>query len=108
VTALSGLVGFGSHCLSTNQIRLLQIFALLLQIFALLLQIFALLLQIFALLLGINCTQINQSQSRIISLYIIMLVKATIIPCLGIDLLLPKDEDVDVMLLSVCLFSIEY
>ena len=64
-----------------NQIRLLQnfalllqIFALLLQIFALLLQIFALLLQIFALLFGINCTRINQSQSRNISMYIIIYV----------------------------------
>ena len=64
-----------------NQIRLLQNFALLLQIFALLLQIFALLLQIFALLLqifallsllfGINCTEIDQSHSSIISIYII-------------------------------------
>ena len=57
-----------------NQIRLLQIFALLLQIFALLLQIFALLLQIFALLsllFGINCTEIDQSHSSIISIYII-------------------------------------
>jgi small-conductance mechanosensitive channel len=53
---------------------LLQIFALLLQIFALLLQIFALLLQVFALLFGINCTQINQSQSSIISMYIIIYV----------------------------------
>ena len=62
-----------------NQIRLLQNFALLLQIFALLLQIFALLLQIFALLLqifallsllfGINCTEIDQSHSSIISIY---------------------------------------
>ena len=66
-----------------NQIRLLQNFALLLQIFALLLQIFALLLQIFALLLqifallsllfGINCTEIDQSHSSIISIYIIRL-----------------------------------
>ena len=65
-----------------NQIRLLQNFALLLQIFALLLQIFALLLQIFALLLqifalfsllfGINCTEIDQSHSSIISIYIII------------------------------------
>ena len=67
-----------------NQIRLLQnfallqIFALLLQIFALLLQIFALLLQIFALLsllFGINCTEIDQSHSSIISIYIINLVR---------------------------------
>ena len=50
---------------------LLQIFALLLQIFALLLQIFALSLQIFALLFGNNCSEINQSQSSIISVYII-------------------------------------
>ena len=54
-----------------NQIGLLQNFALLLQNFALLLQIFTLLLQIFALLFGINCTEIDQSQSSIISLYII-------------------------------------
>ena len=57
---------------------LLQIFALLLQIFALLLQIFALLLQIFALfwvMFGINCTRINQSQPRNISLYIIIFWK---------------------------------
>ena len=55
-----------------NQIRLLQNFALLLHIFALLLQIFALLLQIFALLsllFGINCTEIDQSHSSIISIY---------------------------------------
>jgi hypothetical protein len=38
-----------SQCFSTNQIRLLQIFALL--------------LQIFALLFGIKCTETNQSQS---------------------------------------------
>ena len=50
-----------------NQIRLLQNFALLLQIFALLLQIFALL----SLLFGINCTEIDQSHSSIISIYII-------------------------------------
>ena len=49
-----------------NQIRLLQNFALLLQIFALLLQIFALL----SLLFGINCTEIDQSHSNIISIYI--------------------------------------
>jgi hypothetical protein len=42
----------------------------LLQIFALLLQIFAL-LQNFALLFGINCTEINQSQSINIFMYII-------------------------------------
>ena len=71
-----------------KQIGLLQIFALLLQIFALLLhffalflqifallfQIFALLLQIFALLFGINCTEIDQSQSSIISVCIIMIL----------------------------------
>ena len=63
-----------------NQIGLLQNFALLLQNFALLLQIFALLLQIFALLqsfallFGINCTEIDQSQSSIISVYIINVV----------------------------------
>ena len=51
-----------------NQIRLLQNFALLLQIFALLLQIFALL----SLLFGINCTEIDQSHSSIISIYIII------------------------------------
>ena len=50
-----------------NQIRLLQNFALL-QIFALLLQIFALL----SLLFGINCTEIDQSHSSIISIYIII------------------------------------
>ena len=44
---------------------------LLLQIFALLLQNFALLLQNFALLFGINCTEINQSQSSNIFKYII-------------------------------------
>ena len=55
-----------------NQIRLLQNFALLLQFFALLLQIFALLLHIFALLFGINCTEIDQSQSSIIYVYIII------------------------------------
>ena len=43
-----------------NQIRLLQNFALLLQIFALL-----------SLLFGINCTEIDQSHSSIISIYII-------------------------------------
>ena len=53
---------------------LLQIFALLLQILALLFQIFALLLQIFALMFGINCTEIDQSQSSIISVYIIMIL----------------------------------
>ena len=47
-----------------NQIGLLQNFALLLQNFALL-------LQIFTLLFGINCTEIDQSQLSIISLYII-------------------------------------
>ena len=46
-----------------NQIGLLQNFALLLQNFAL--------LQIFALLFGINCTEIDQLQSSIISVYII-------------------------------------
>ena len=63
-----------------NFALLLQIFALLLQIFALLLQIFALLLQIFALLsllFGINCTEIDQSHSSIISIYIINQVKYT-------------------------------
>jgi hypothetical protein len=39
--------------------------------FALLLQIFALLLQIFALLFGIKSTEINQSQSSNIFMYII-------------------------------------
>lgn len=34
-----------------------------------------------------------------------MLVMATIIPCLGVDFFLPKDEDVDAVLRSVCLFS---
>ena len=66
-----------------NQIRLLQNFALLLQIlhscysfctlvtvFALLLQVFAL-LQIFPPLFGINWTEIDQSQSSIIYVYII-------------------------------------
>ena len=47
-----------------NQIGLLQKFALLLQIFAL--------LQIFKLLLGINCTEIDLSQSSIISVNIII------------------------------------
>ena len=42
--------------------------------FALLLQIFAL-LQIVALLFGINCTEIDQSQSSIISVYIIRDIK---------------------------------
>jgi hypothetical protein len=67
------LIGWFYHykCFSTNQISLLQIFALLLQIFALLLQIFALLLQIFALLFGIKCIETNQSQSSNISMYII-------------------------------------
>ena len=37
------------------------------------LQNFALLLQIFALLFGINCTEIDQLQSSIISVYIIRL-----------------------------------
>ena len=46
-----------------NQIRLLQNFALLLQIFALL-----------SLLFGINCTEIDQSHSSIISIYIITCV----------------------------------
>jgi hypothetical protein len=50
---------------STNQISLLQIFALLLHIFALLLQNFALLFEI-------NCTEINQSQSSTIFIYIII------------------------------------
>jgi hypothetical protein len=63
-----------SQCFSTNQISLLQIFALLLQIFALLLRIFALLLQIFALLFGIKCTETNQAQSCNISMYFIKLV----------------------------------
>ena len=45
------------------------------QNFTLSLQNFALLLQIFALLFGINCTEIDQSQSSIISVYIITTVK---------------------------------
>ena len=58
----------------TDFLHCYRFFALLLQIFALLLQIFALLLQIFALLsllFGINCTEIDQSHSSIISIYII-------------------------------------
>jgi hypothetical protein len=47
-TALSWLVYFRFHCFSTNQISLLQIFAL---------------LQNFALLFEVNCTEVNQSQS---------------------------------------------
>ena len=40
----------------------------------LLLQIFASLLQVFALLFGTNCTEIDQSQSRYLSLYIIITI----------------------------------
>ena len=75
-----------------NQVRLLQNFALLLQIFARLLQIVALLLQIFAFLLqifallsllfGINCTEIDQSHSSIISIYIIIPVSVLLLPIL--------------------------
>ena len=55
----------------------------LLQNFALLLQIFAL-LQSFSRLFGINCTEIDQSQSSIISVYIIMYVKSFLAnPCGG-------------------------
>ena len=50
--------------------RFITEFALSLQIFALLLQIFAL-SQIFAFLFVINCTEIEHSQSGIISVYII-------------------------------------
>jgi hypothetical protein len=63
-----------------NQISLLQIFALWLQKIALWLQKNALLLQKIAqwlqkiaLLFGINCTEINQSQSSNIFMYIIIL-----------------------------------
>ena len=52
---------------------MLQIFSLLLQIFALL-QVVALLQQIFAPLFGINCTEIDQSQSSIISVYILIIL----------------------------------
>ena len=45
------------------------------QNFALLLQDFALLLQIFALLFGVDCTELDQSQSSIISVYIITKIK---------------------------------
>ena len=58
----------------------LQIFALLLQIFALLLQIFAL----FWMMFGINCTRINQSQPRNISLYIIIVLIISITTVLTI------------------------
>ena len=67
---------FRSHCFFTNQMSLLQIFALLLQIFALLLQNFVLymLLQNFSLLFEMNCTEINQSESSNIFMYIIISV----------------------------------
>ena len=39
---------------------------------------FALLLQIFALLFGINCTEIDQSQSNIISIYMYIISLTTI------------------------------
>jgi hypothetical protein len=60
---------FRSHCFSTNQMSLLQIFALLLQNFVL-----YMLLQNFALLFEINCTEINQSESSNIFMYIIISV----------------------------------
>jgi hypothetical protein len=67
-----------SQCFSTNQISLLQIFALWLQKIALWLQKIApwlqkiaLWLQKIALLFGINCTEINQSQSSNIFMYIL-------------------------------------
>ena len=64
----------------TNQIGLLQDFALLLQVFAL--------LQIFALLFEINCTEIDQSQSSIISVYIIISVMDVIDSLCNTDTLL--------------------
>ena len=75
---LIGWFNHASQCFSTNQISLLQIFALWLQKIALWLQKIALWLQKIALwlqkialLFGINCSEINQSQSSNIFMYII-------------------------------------
>ena len=50
--------------------------------FALLLQYFALLLQIFALLFAINCTEIDQSLSSIICVYIIIILIHVFLYCI--------------------------
>jgi hypothetical protein len=77
------LIGWFNHhnVFSTNQISLLQIFALWLQKIALWLQKIALWLQKIAmwlqkiaLLFEINCTEINQSQSSNVFMYIITII----------------------------------